>query len=134
VEDPSLVIMELRRKRTGVLIDDVAGRWVATAWRYTSVASPGTSVDLVADQGLSITMTVMLDSRFYLTMEPGGWTSTTDDLLLEGDQLLTRSDAGDASSVVFTLKGDTWSLTGPQEYDFGSGNDPATLEAVLTRP
>lgn len=131
-EDPSHVIMELRRKRTGVLIDDVAGRWVATAWRYTSVASPGTSVDLVADQGLSITMTVMLDSRFYLTMEPGGWTSTTDDLLLEGDRMLTRN--GDASSVVFTLKKGVWSFTGLQEYDFGTGGEPATLEAVLARP
>jgi len=134
VEDPSHVIMELRRKRTGVLIDDVAGRWVATAWRYTSVASPGTSVDMVADEGLTITLTVMLDSRLYLTMEPGGWTSTTDDLLLEGDRLLTRSDEGDASSLVFTLKGDTWSFTGLQEYDFGGGAEPATLEGVLIRP
>jgi hypothetical protein len=130
-EDPSHVILESRRKRTGVLIDDVAGVWEATAWRYTSPTNPSTTVELVADQGLTITMTVTLDSRFFLTAEPGGWTSTTDWLLLEGDQMLTRN--GDASAFVFSLKGDTWTFAGPEAYDFGSDPEPATLEVVLVR-
>lgn len=133
IEDPSHLIAEFRRKRTGVLIEDLAGDWEATAWRYTSVADPGTSVDMVADEGLSITLTVLLESRFYLTVEPLGWTSTTDWLLLDGDRMLTRSEEGDASSLTFSLRGDTWTFTGLDAHDFGSGIEPATVEAVLAR-
>jgi hypothetical protein len=90
-------------------------------------------VDLVGDKSYSIRLVVGLDSRFYLVVEPGGWTSTTDALLLEGDQMLTRND--DASAFVFSLKGGTWSFTGLDAYDFdGDGTkEPATLEVSLVR-
>jgi hypothetical protein len=132
-EDPSRIVSEWRRKRSGVLVNDLAGTWDATVFRYTSTADPNTTVDLVKDESLSITLFVGLDSRFYLVVEPGGWTSTTDELLIEGNQMLTRND--DASAFVFSLEGDTWSFTGLDQYDFdGNGTpDPATLEVVLAR-
>ena len=133
VEDPSHVIWEMRRKLTGVLIEDVAGAWDATEWRYTSVADPGTSVDLVADEGLSITMTVLRNSKFYLSVEPGGWTGDRDWLLLEGDRLLTRSEDGDGASFVYSLKKDAWSFSGVNDHDFGGGNEAAVLEVALVR-
>ena len=133
VEDPSHVIWEMRRKLTGVLIEDVAGAWDATEWRNTSVADPGTSVDLVADEGLSITMTVLRNSKVYLSVEPGGWTGDRDWLLLEGDRILTRSADGDGASFVYSLKKDAWSFSGVNEHDFGGGNEPAVLEVALVR-
>lgn len=111
----------------------MAGAWDATIWRYTSVADPGTSVDMVADQGLSITMTVLRNSKFYLTVKPGGWTGDREWLLLEGDRLLTRSADGDAASSVCTLKNDAWSFSRPDEHDIGSGNEAAVLEEALVR-
>jgi len=132
-EDPSHVIGEWWRKRNGILIDDVAGTWDATLWRYTSTTDPAMAVDMVADQALAITMTVRLDSRFTVTVEPSGWTSTTDHLLIEGDRMLTRN--GDTSSFVFSLGRDTWSFSGLDKYDFdGDGTlDPALLDAVMVR-
>jgi hypothetical protein len=91
------------------------------------------AVEVVADLGYAITMTVRLDSRFFIHVEPLGWTSTTDWLLVERDRMLTRN--GDASSFVFSLVRDTWSFAGRDAYDFdGNGIlDPATLEVVLAR-
>ena len=132
-DDPSRVVGEWRRKRTGVLINDLAGTWDATLFRYTSTTDPSVTVEGVADLGYAITMTVRLDSRFFIHVEPLGWTSTTDHLLVEGDRMLTRN--GDASAFVFSLVRDTWSFTGLDEYDFeGDGTpDPAMLEVVLVR-
>lgn len=132
-EDWCHVVTLFRPKTTGVLVDDLAGTWDATVWRYTSTSDPSKTVEVVADLDLSITLTVGLDSRFSFTVEPLGWTSTTDELLLDGNQMLTRND--DASSFVFALEGDTWSFSGLDEYDFDDDGtpDPATLEVVLAR-
>jgi len=132
-DDPSLVVSEWRRKRTGVLINDLAGTWDATSFRYTSTADHSVAVEVVGDLGYAITMTVGLDSRFFIHVEPLGWTSTTDWLLVEGNRMLTRN--GDASSFVFSLERGTWSFSGLDAYDFdGNGTpDPAILEAALVR-
>ncbi len=132
-DDPSHLVSEMRLKRTGVLVNDLAGTWRATVFRYTSTADPNATVDLVADMGYSMTLVVGLDSRFYVTIEPAGWTSTTDALLLEGDQMLTRNE--DASAFLFSLERGTWSFTGLDAYDFdGNGTaEPATLEVSLVR-
>lgn len=132
-DDPSLVVGEWRRKRTGILINDLAGTWDATLMRYTSTSDPAATVEVVADLGYAVTMTVRLDSRFFIHVEPWGWTSTTDWLLIDGDRMLTRN--GDASAFVFSLERDTWSFSGLDEYDFdGDGTpDPAMLEVVLVR-
>jgi len=132
-DDPSRAVGEWRRKRTGVLINDLAGTWDAKLFRCTSTTDPATTVDMVADQGLSITMTVGLDSRFTVRVEPLGWTSTTDALLVEGDRMLTRN--GQASSFVFALEGDTWRFSGLDECDLDGDEtpDPAMLEVVQVR-
>jgi len=134
-EDPSHVVLEMWKKRTGLLIDDVAGAWDATMWRYTSTADPSVTVDAVEDLGYSITLTVRLDSRLSFVVEPVGWTSTTDVLLLDGNQMLTRN-GDDAQTFVFAFEGDTWSFSGLDSYDFDGDEtqDPATLEVVLVRP
>jgi hypothetical protein len=137
-DDPSRVVGEFRRNRTGVLINDLAGTWNARVFRLISMADPAVTVDLVADLGAVVTMTVRLDSRFYLHVEPAGWTSTTDWLLLDGDRMMTRNYDGEASSGVFSLVRGTWTFSGftaAFDYDFdGDGTlDPATLEVVLAR-
>jgi hypothetical protein len=130
-EDPSRIVSEMKKKRTGLLINDVAGVWDVILWRYTSTADPTQVVDMVTDAGPEATMTVGLDGRFFIRVVSPPWESTRDALLLEGDQMLTRN--GDAQAFVFSLEGDTWSATGADQYDFGGGPEPATLEMVLVR-
>jgi len=135
-EDPSHVVMESRRARTGVLIDDLAGTWDATVWRYTSPTNPEVTLDALTYGGTShaVILTVMLDSRLYFVVEPEGWTSTTTTVLIDGNRLLAR-DGSEAQSFVFSLIGRTLALSGMQEVDFdGDGiQDPAILEAVVVR-
>jgi len=133
-EDPSHVMGLFQRKTTGTLIEDLAGTWVATTWRYTSVEDPSVVLDVLAGVNRSVTLTVTLDSRLYFVIEPEGWTSTTDELLIEGDTIMTRDGSG-SESFVFSLEGDVLSFSGLQEVDFdGDGTqDPAILEAVLIR-
>jgi hypothetical protein len=133
-EDPTHVMSLSQRKTTGTLIEDLAGVWQATTWRYTSTEDPNLVLELVPDGVHSITLTVTLDSRLSFVIMPEGWTSTTDELLIEGDQMLARDGSG-SESFVFSLEGDTWSFSGPQELDIDQdGNqDQATLEVVLVR-
>jgi hypothetical protein len=135
-EDPSHLVMELRRKRTGILIDDVAGVWDAIVWRYTSTDDPAVTLDALTYWGpsYSVVLTITLDSRGYFAIGPDGWTSQVTTLLFDGNQLLAR-DGGESQSFVFSLKRDTLSFSGLQEVDFDQNGtqDPAMLEAVLVR-
>lgn len=133
-DDPTRVVMEWRRKRTGVLINDLAGVWDAIVWRYVSTDDPTVTLDVLADGNHSITVTVRLDSRLYFVIEPEGWTSTTDELLIDGHQMLARNGSG-SQSFVFSLEGDTWSLSGLDAVDFDQNGtqDPAILEAMVVR-
>jgi hypothetical protein len=133
-EDPSHLVMESRRKRTGILIDDIAGVWDAVVWRYTSPTNPDTTLDVLAEEGRAVILTVNLDSRLWFVIQPEGWTSQMTTVLIDGNQLLAR-DGGESESFVFSLKRDTLSFSGLQEVDFdGDGTqDPAILEAVVVR-
>lgn len=139
-EDPSHVVGESRRKRTGVLVDDVAGTWDATVWRYTSVADPTVTVDQVA-QGIAITLTLGLDSHYELVFRLGDLAlEESGEMIFEGNELLTRKSEGGldaASSGTFELRGDVFSFTGLADNDMdgnpGTPNEPATLLAVLVR-
>ena len=133
-EDPAHVMGLLQRKTTGTLIEDLAGTWVATTWRYTSTADPNVVLEVVGDGIHSVTMTITLDSRGWFVIEPEGWTSNTNELLIEGDQVLIRED-DQTVALVFALEGGTLSMSGPQEVDFNHDGiqDAATLTAVLVR-
>jgi hypothetical protein len=132
-EDWSHVIGLSQPKTTGTLVDDVAGVWDATVWRYTSTDDPTVTLDVLAEEGRAVILTVGLDGRLHFVIQPEGWTSTTDEFLIDGNQLLTRN--GESESFVFSMQGDILSFSGPQVIDFdGDGTqDPAMLEAVLVR-
>lgn len=135
-EDPSHMVMEFRRKRTGILIEDVAGVWDAIVWRYTSTDDPAVTLDALNYGGTShsVVLTINLDSRSYFVIQPDGWTSQMTTLLIDGNQLLAR-DGSEAESFVFSMKRDTLWFSGPQEVDFNGDDtqDPAILEAVVVR-
>jgi len=133
-DDPTHVMGLLQRKTTGTLIEDLAGTWVATTWRYTSTEDPSVVLDVLDGEDRSVTLTVTLDSRLYFVIEPEHWISTTDEVLIEGDTILTRDGSG-SESFVFSLEGGTLSLSGAQVVDVdGDGvQDEAILEAVLVR-
>ncbi len=133
-EDPTHLMALSQRKTTGTLIEDLAGTWSATKWRYTSTEDPNVVLDMAGDGSHSVTVTVTLDSRVYFVVQPDGWTSNTVEMLIEGNQVLTR-DGSESEAFAFSLDGDTWRLSGPQEVDFdGDGiQDPAILEAEVVR-
>ena len=128
-DDPSHVVVELRRKQTGILVNDVAGTWNATVFRWRSVSDPTLVMDLIGSGGY-YTMALGLDSR-GISSTPGG--TETGVVLFDGDRMLTRN--GVSRAFTFAVTGDTWSFTGLFPYDFhGDGTpDPATLEVVLAR-
>jgi hypothetical protein len=133
-DDPSRVVSEWRRKRTGVLINDLAGTWDAIVWRYTSIANPTVTLDVLAEEGRAVILTVTLDSWTYFVIKPENWTSETTAVLIDGNQMLTR-DGSESASIGFSLGRDTLSLSGLQAVDFDQDGtqDPAMLEAVLVR-
>jgi hypothetical protein len=130
-DDPSHVLMVARMKRTGTLIGDLAGTWDATGWRYISEPTRRDTVNLLG-RGVAVSFAIGLDSRYTLTASPGG--TQLGELLVEGSTLLTRNRTGAiAHAYTFGLRKNTLSFTGPDQFDFGGGPAPATLEAVLVR-
>jgi hypothetical protein len=124
---------------TGPVDNDLVGTWDATAIELTSVADPGTVVELVS-QGANGRLVLQSDGGFGLSVgvpgEPtefgnGDW-GATDVLTLEfGD-----GDIEGTWQFDINLDGDTLRLTGADsEWDFDDDGteDPAKLDLTLSR-
>jgi hypothetical protein len=125
---------------TGPVNNGLVGTWDATAIQLTSVANPGTVVELIS-QGANGRLVLQADGGFGLSVgipgEPtefgnGDWGVTTDVLTLDfGD--------GDIQGIWqfdFVLNGNTLQLTGADaEWDFDENGteDPAKLNLTLVR-
>lgn len=124
---------------TGPVNNDLVGTWDATAIQLTSVADPGTAVELVS-LGAIGRLVLQADGGFGLSIgmpgEPtefgnGDW-GATDVLTLEfGD-----GDIEGTWQFDIDLNGDTLRLTGADsEWDFDDDGteDPAKLDLTLSR-
>jgi hypothetical protein len=124
---------------TGPVNNSLIGTWDATVIQLTSVADPGTQVELVS-QGATGRLVLQADGGFGLSVgipgEPtefgnGDWSST--------DVLTLRFGEGDIQGTWqfdYDLNGNTLRLTGADaEWDFDDdgAEDPAKLNLTLSR-
>lgn len=121
---------------TGPNQDPLVGTWAATEAEVVSVADPQTSEELIGQGG---TLTVELNANGTFTMDvtfpgeapqniTGTWSATQDILTLNWTGLPITWEFD------FTLVADVLTVTGADtEWDFGSGDEAATLNAVLAR-
>lgn len=124
---------------TGPVNSSLVGTWDATTIQLTSVADPGTMVELIS-QGANGRLVLQADGGFGLSIGVpgmdtefgnGDWSST--------DVLTLSFGEGDIQGTWqfdFDLNGDTLRLTGADtEWDFDDNgtDDPAKLDLTLSR-
>jgi hypothetical protein len=121
---------------TGPNPDPLVGTWAATEAEVVSVADPQISEELIGQGG---TLTVEFDANGTFSMDvtfpgeapqsiTGTWSATQDILTLDWTGLPITWEFD------FTLVADVLTVTGADtEWDFGAGDEAATLNAVLAR-
>ena len=121
---------------TGVLPDDLAGSWAATAIVFTSVEDPTMTADIV-DEGATATFVLDADGSYTLTftfeeeneLETGTYA-------VDGDTLtLTPTDAEeDPETWTIVRDGDTMTLTTDDDFEFENDiSTDVTMVITLTR-
>jgi hypothetical protein len=112
------------------------GTWDATAMQFTSVANPQDQVDAI-DVGGAFVITLAANNMCQATLtlpgEPpenltGTWSASADVFTLQwtGEMFETQFD--------FVSSGNTLFLTGGHvNFDFGGGDEEATLDVTLVR-
>jgi hypothetical protein len=121
---------------TGPNQDPLVGTWEATEAEVVSVADPQTSEELISQGG---TLTVELNANGTFSLDVtfpgeapqavnGTWSATQDVLTLNWTGLPITWEFD------FALVADVLTVTGADtEWDFGTGDEAATLNAVLAR-
>jgi hypothetical protein len=117
-------------------LDTFVGTWNATKMEFTRVANPTDKIDIIA-LGATFRITFAADSTWQAIMTvpetapdttAGTWTASID--------VLTLAETGVSGNMQFTyvLSGNTISLSGANvNFDFGSGDEPATLSLTATK-
>jgi hypothetical protein len=120
----------------GAAFDDLVGTWDATTFQVTQVASPGTTVELIAS-GATFTITLRADSSYLAILtEPETSPDTTTGTWGSSIDLLTLRETGipGERQFAYVLSGRTVTLTGASvDFDFGNGDEPATLDVTLVK-
>ncbi len=134
----SLLTLAACGSDNGPSASDLVGTWSATSFVFTSTADPGTSVDPIAG---GATLTVVFTSG-------GGYTTTTtvpgspDDVstgtYAVSGSTITLTESGSSPTTLsgtFSLNGSTLTLhiTSGIEFDFGSGEEAATVNGILQK-
>ena len=118
--------------------DDIAGTWTATSMLFTEKAAPNLTVDLVVDEGAVLTLVLSEDETYAFSFvldpedesEVGTYTTTSTSITIT-----PVTPAGDAETFGLVRDEDVMTLTDTDEmFDFGTGDEPATLVITLTRP
>lgn len=117
--------------------EDIAGTWDASTFVFTSVANPGTSLDLI-DAGYSASLTFNANGTYSISFtEPGGVPDTDNGTYtIDGDTFTLDAGTSDEVSGTISLSGDTMTIriTTGLQFDFGGGTEEAaTAVIVLTR-
>lgn len=138
---------------TGLTLRDLAGLWTASGFTFTSVANPAHRIDLIADMGGSMTLSILANGSFSGTINlpgvtpfslPIGGTVTLDaaggTMDVSFDELTLSYGLFNDFVAAFTLDEAkrilTWSF-GPTPFDFpqnpAEGEEPAMAVVILTR-
>jgi len=119
-------------------LPDLVGNWRATKFEFVSVANSSIRTDLTGLATLNMVVTATnatisgtITGQAPQTFFTATYTETATTLVLTG-----HDGEGNAQTLNFamTLSGNTLTLTGATaEYDFGSGDVPATVNVVFTK-
>jgi hypothetical protein len=117
-------------------IDSFVGTWNATRMEFTRVANPADKEEIIAG-GATFQITLKADSTWsgVLTVPPGAadtasgtWSASLDVLTI-----VTTGMSGE-QQFDYVLSGTTLTLSGANtDWDFGSGDEAATLSITLTK-
>ncbi len=120
---------------TGVDPDDIAGTWTATSMLFTQVAAPNATYDIIVED--VATLVVVFNAAgtytFTFTFPPQPDENETGTYSVSGNTLTSTPTGGVAETTEISRNGDTMTLTDDDDWDFGAGDEPATLVITLTR-
>jgi hypothetical protein len=121
---------------SGPSADSFVGTWDATRMEFTRTANPADKEDIIGDDG-TYRITFNADGTWHAVMTvpgvmvdlPSGTWSASIDVLT----IVTTGMSGE-QQFDYVLSGNTLTLSGANaEWDFGSGDEPATLSMTLTK-
>lgn len=108
---------------------DLEGTWNLTEYKYISQGTSG-EFDAKAAQNISLTMTVNSNGSFSVS---GSFSGIPFSFSGNFNDDGTDIDDGDPNTSI-TLSGDTLTIEDTSEtWDFGNGDEPATLRQVYVR-
>lgn len=113
----------------------LAGEWIATLMRATSLANPAIRADIIASGG-EFTLSVQPSGRYTAILVAFGQSSSESGTLsIVGNEVVFNRTFPSArvSRASWTRSGTSVTLIGPTEFDFNLDGtaEPATLETVL---
>lgn len=113
----------------------LAGEWIATLMRATSVANAEIRADIIASGG-EFTLSVQPSGRYTAILVAFGQSSSESGTLsIVGNEVVFNRTFPSplVSRATWTRSGATVTLNGPTEFDFNLDGiaEPATLETVL---
>ena len=120
---------------TGTNGDSLVGTWVATSALFTSVAEPTVTADPVVDGDASLVLEIRSDDSITVTTTSGGVPDVGTGTIEVDGSMVTLTVGGDVSTGTIDLDGDRLEifLMDNTTFDFGSGDEDATLRLTLTR-
>lgn len=120
---------------TGTDGETLVGTWVATSALFTSVAEPAVTADPVEDGDVSLTLVVRADGTITITTLQGGVAEVDDGTIDVTGSMVAIDLDGDTTSGTIDLDDDRLELllTSNTSFDFGSGEEAATLRLVFVR-
>jgi hypothetical protein len=120
----------------GPAIPDLVGTWDATKLEFTRVANPSQKVDVIA-LGATFWIALDADSTWLAVVTiPLSTPDTTTGTWSAGTDVVTLQEDGATGNQQFdyVLSGSTLTLTGANvDYDFGTGDEPATLDVTAVK-
>ena len=121
---------------SGPSADSFLGTWSATQMEFTRTANPAETVEIIGD-GATFKITFAADSTWQAVLTaPGMQPDTSSGTWAASIDVLTIVTTGMSGEQQFdyVLSGTTLTLSGANtDWDFGSGDEAATLSITLTK-
>ncbi len=113
----------------------LAGTWVATSALFTSVADTTVTFDPIVEDDATLTLVIRSDDTATLTTVLDGVTEVDDGTIAVDGAMITLDFGGEPTTGTFDRSGDRLDITLETEvsFDFGAGEEPATLDLELVR-
>ncbi len=123
-------------KPTGPSVSALVGTWDATQITLTSQANPSNTIDGIAS-GLGIELTFDASGGYTAVTTTQGISpdTATGTATVNGNAITLTDATNEVTSGTFSVNGNTLTVHFTQglTFDFGSGDEAATLDATLIK-